>query len=192
MVLFTRPMRNALTFLLLLLFLTAPTFADTPDFSHKFGFSLAAGRNEPIFNNEFDQKADGENVMGAYLRYQINKESGLQFGYTRYEWSNSPTAARIYDLVYMYRLAKRHWFTPILGAGVGLVDIAHYNVDENLKLGLKARVGVEYVISENMLIDGVIDYQYVGKMPGEEREITVGEMHAIAPQLILTYFIATL
>lgn len=162
--------------------------ASSPDFSKRWGISAAAGFNIPILDNQFNHRADGEFVFGLYGRYQINRSSGLQLGYTRYEWSHSPTAARIYDLVYMHRLDPREWFTPIWGAGVGLVDIANYDVDENLKLGLKARGGIEYVISDNIITDIVVDYQFVGKMPGEKRSLAIGEMHALAPQAIVTYF----
>lgn len=85
-------------------------------------------------------------------------------------------------------MAKWHWFTPIWGLGIGLVDIANYNVDENLKPGYKARIGAEYVLSENMIIDGVLDFQYVSKMVGERRDLRPGEVYAIAPQIILSYF----
>lgn len=180
----------SMKYLVVFLFMLASfhSWSDSPDLSRRFGISAAAGWNHPILGNRFDDRADGEFVFGLYGRYQINRESGLQLGYTRYEWSHSPTAARIYDLVYMHRLKSRKWFTPIWGLGVGLVDIANYNVDENLKLGLKARVGIEYVLSEDMIIDAVLDYQFVNKMIGEDDNLTIGEMHALAPQLILTYF----
>ena len=85
-------------------------------------------------------------------------------------------------------MGPREWFTPIWGVGVGLVDITNYNVDENLKLGLKARAGIEYSTGDNVILDFVLDYQYVGKMPGERRDLGVVEMSALAPQVILTYF----
>jgi hypothetical protein len=69
----------------------------------------------------------------------------------------------------MRRMAKRHWFTPIWGLGIGLVD-------------------AEYVLSENMIIDGVLDFQYISKMVGERRDLRPGEVYAIAPQIILSYF----
>ena len=161
---------------------------ESPDLSRRFGISLAAGFNKPITGNDFDDRADGEFVFGFYGRYQLNRSSGLQLGYTRYEWSHSPTAARIYDLVYMYRFTPREWFTPIVGAGVGLVDIANYDVDDNLKLGLKLRVGIEYALSNDIILDFVIDYQFVNKMLGEDDNLTIGEIHALAPQIIMTYF----
>lgn len=163
------------------------SFADSPDFSQRFGVSAAAGFNKPILGNDHDDRADGEFVSGLYGRYQFNKKSGIQLGYTRYEWTHSPTAAQIYDLVYMHRMGPREWFTPIWGAGLGLVDVANYNTDENLKLGAKARVGVEYSTGENVILDLVVDYQYVGKMIGERRDFGI-EMHALAPQVIVTYF----
>ncbi|MBA2404303.1 MAG: outer membrane beta-barrel protein [Bdellovibrionales bacterium] len=176
-------------FLLLpLIFASFNTWSDSPNLSRRFGISLAAGKNKPFTGNDFDDRADGEFVFGLYGRYQFNQESGIQLGYTRYEWTHSPTAARIYDLVYLHRLKARKWFTPIWGVGAGLVDIANYNVDENLKLGLKARVGVEFMLSSNMIVDAVIDYQFVNKMVGEDDNLTIGEIHALAPQLILTYF----
>jgi opacity protein-like surface antigen len=173
---------------LILSFFSLTAFANSPDFSERFGLSVAAGYNKPIGGNDFDDRADGDFVAGMYGRYQFNRKSGIQLGYTRYEWDHSPTAARIYDLVYMHRMGPREWFTPIWGVGVGLVDIANYNVDENLKLGLKARAGIEYSTGDNVILDFVVDYQYVGKMPGERRDLGVVEMSALAPQVILTYF----
>ena len=174
-----------LLFVITLLSLQA--FADSPDFSKRFGVSAAAGFNKPILGNAHDDRADGEFVSGLYGRYQFNRKSGVQLGYTRYEWTHSPTAARIYDLVYLHRMGPREWFTPIWGVGVGLVDIANYNIDENLKFGAKGRVGIEYSTGENVILDFVVDYQYVGKMPGERRDLKI-EMHALAPQIIATYF----
>ena len=174
--------------LLILLLLPLNSWCISPDLSKRFAISLAAGASIPIIDNEFDERADGDFVSGIYGRYQFNRSSGLQLGYTRYEWSHSPTAARIYDLVYLHRLSPRDWFTPIWGAGIGLVDIANYNVDENLKLGLKLRVGIEHALSEELILDFVIDYQFVNKMLGESDDLTIGEIHALAPQIIVSYF----
>lgn len=179
-------MRSILILVFILSSLTV--FASAPDYSGKFAVSLAAGRNKPILGNDFDDRADGEFVFGLYGRYQINRKSGLQLGYTRYEWSHSPTAARIYDLVYLHRMSPQKYWTPIWGLGLGLVDIANYNVDENLKLGLKGRLGAEYSLSPNMIIDAVVDFQYVGKMAGERRDLKLGEIYALAPQIIISYF----
>lgn len=176
------------TLFFLLVFCSFSSFANSPDFSKRFGVSVAGGFNKPVLGNKFDDRADGEFVSGLYGRYQFTRSSGIQLGYTRYEWDHSPTAARIYDLVYMHRMGPREWFTPIWGVGVGLVDIANYNVDENLKLGLKGRVGIEYQTGENIILDFVVDYQYVGKMVGERRDLRIGDINAIAPQVILTYF----
>lgn len=176
--------------LVLILLLLIPTlaFSDSPDFSKRFGLSVAAGWNHPITGNDFDDRADGEFVFGMYGRYQFNRSSGMQLGYTRYEWTHSPTAARIYDAVYLHRMSPRKWFTPIWGLGAGLVDIANYDVDENLKLGLKARVGIEYSADDNLILDFVVDYQFVNKMIGEDDNLTIGEIHALAPQVIMSYF----
>lgn len=175
--------------ILLLIIIYSPfSLSNSPDFSHRFGISVGGGWNMPVTGNVFDQRADGEFVSGFYLRYQVSRDSGFQFGYTRYEWSHSPTAARIYDLVYMNRLTPYKWLTPIWGVGVGLVDIANYNIDENLKLGLKGRVGAEVSLDQNLICDFVLDFQYVGKMPGERRNLDGVEMYAIAPQAILSYF----
>lgn len=178
--------------LLLILITSTQAFAEAPDFSRRYGISAAAGRNKPILGNRFDDRADGDFVYGLYGRYQFNRESGFQLGYTRFEWDHSPTAARVYDFVYLHRLAPKKYFTPIWGLGVGLVDVANYNVDENLKLGLKARIGAEFILSKDLLLDAVVDYQFVNKMIGEDDNLTIGEIHALAPQLILSYFFGSL
>ncbi|MGE3608662.1 MAG: hypothetical protein AB7I27_03660 [Bacteriovoracaceae bacterium] len=173
--------------LFLIFFFTSHVFASAPDISKKFGIGGGLGRDLPVGGNKFDDRARGECVSGIYGRYQLTQSSGLIFGYTRYEWSRSPTAARVYDVVYMYRVASKHWVSPIFGAGIGAVDIAHYNVDENLKLGLKARSGVEFILNKNMLIDAAFDYQFVNRMIGEQDNLTIGEMHILAAEFMVSY-----
>ena len=174
---------------ILSLFVSLSAFADTYDLARRFGITVASGWQEPILGNRFDDRADGEAMYGLYGRYQLNQESALQFGYTRHDWHNSPTAARIYDVTYLYRTARDQGLSPVLGLGAGLVDIANYNVDENLKLGLRARAGIEYSLSPDFIFGAHVDYQFVNKMIGEDDNLTIGEMHILAPQVNLTYLL---
>lgn len=176
------------TLAILILFLSSLNSWGKYDLSRRFGIAFAAGRNKPILGNRFDDRADGDFVFGMYGTYHLNDESGLMLGYTRYDWSHSPTALRIYDLMYTHRPLSEKRFTPLWGVGLGLVDIANYNVDENLKLAVRARVGLEYEVSPDWLVAGVVDYQFVNKMIGEDDNLTIGEIHVLAPQLILSFF----
>lgn len=175
-------------FLLLLLFWSITSFAAGHDLSRRFGISGSAGWDKPVLGNKFDDRADGGFVFGLYASYHVNDESGFQLGYTRYDWTHSPTAIRVYDLMYTHRPLSDKRFTPLWGIGAGLVDIANYNVDENLKLGLRARAGVEYGISPDLILAAIVDFQYVNKMPGEDDNLTIGEIYALAPQLMLSFF----
>lgn len=170
------------------LFLSFNSFSKNYDLARRFGIAFAAGANRPILGNRFDDRAGGDFTFGAYATYQVNDESGFMLGYTRFDWAHCPTAIRLYDLMYLHRPKSESRFTPLWGIGAGLVDISNYNVDENLKLGLRARVGLEYGLSPDVLLAGVVDYQFVNKMIGEEDNLTIGEIHALAPQGILTFF----
>lgn len=170
------------------LLLSFSSLAAGYDLSRRFGISASTGWSKPILGNDFDDRADGGAVYGLYASYHVNDQSGLQLGYTRYDWTHSPTAIRVYDLMYTHRPLSDNRLTPLWGIGAGLVDIANYNVDENLKLGLRLRAGLEYAISPDLLLAGIVDFQYVNKMIGEDDNLTIGEIYALAPQLMLSFF----
>jgi hypothetical protein len=175
-------------YLFLLLLVPLTSWCDSPDLTHRLGVSLSAGFDIPVSGNNFDEDANGEFVAGIAGRYQLTPKSSLQLGYTRFEWSNSPAAVRLYDVMYIYRVTSLDWITPILGAGAGAVDIANYNIDENLKLGLRARLGAEWILSKEVVMDFVVDYLYVCQMPGEEGTLESNEIQAFAPQVVATYY----
>lgn len=147
------------------------------------------GFNKPMWRNKFDRRADGKSVMSLYGRYQHNPYFGLQFGYTRYEWQNTPTASRIYDVMALYRFTGKERGSFLAGLGIGGVDIANYNIDENLKTGLRARFGYEYSLTKKFLASLNVEYLFVGKMIGESRDLQAeGEFNTLSAQVHLSYF----
>lgn len=151
-------------YLFFLLLVPLTSWCDSPDLTHRLGVSLSAGFDIPVSGNNFDEDANGEFVAGISGRYQLTPKSSLQLGYTRFEWSNSPAAVRLYDVMYLYRVTSLDWITPILG------------------------VGAEWIISKEVVMDFVVDYLYVCQMPGEEGDLESNEIQAFAPQVVATYY----
>lgn len=176
-------------FILLAAFLSLGAIAQEFTLNKKFGVGGGYGFNKPMWRNKFDRRADGKSVMSLYGRYQHNPYWGFVFGYTRYEWQNTPTAARIYDVMGLYRFSGNERGSFLAGLGIGAVDIANYNIDENLKAGLRARVGYEYALTSRLFTSLNVEYLFVGKMIGERRDLQEeGEFNALSAQIHLSYF----
>lgn len=152
-------------------------------------WSVGTGAGFPLtFNgNRFDQRADGDFAFNFHLKYYFNNSHSLSAGYARYEFDHTPTCPRVYDLLYLNRLNPHAKLSPIIGLGLGVADIPNYNVDENLKLSTRAKLGLEYLFSAHWSANLSIDYLYISKMIGERRSLTIGEIHTIVPQIGINY-----
>lgn len=147
-------------------------------------WSISSGAGYPFLynNNRFDKRADPDFAFNFSIRKNFNNFHSLTIGYSRYEFDHTPTCPRVYDALYTYRFKGQERLTPIIGAAAGVADIPNYNIDENLKLALRARGGVEYMLSPSWLLGVNLDYLYVSKMTGEKRTLVIGEIHSIIPQ----------
>ena len=145
------------------LLITPMAFAETFDYSKKWGIGASYGYNTPIFGNTFNTAADADDTWGLHLRYHLNESTGLEAGFTKHEFEDTTSALQVTDVTWFKRLRATEKLSPILGAGAGVVDISHYS-EENLKLGLKLRAGVEYALSQCLSLGLNVDYQHVDKM----------------------------
>lgn len=160
--------------------------ADTYDYSKKWGIGGSWGYNTPVFGNPTNKAADGDQTWGLHLRYHICASCGLEAAFTKHELSDTKSALQVTDVTFFHRLNPTARFTPVVGAGLGVVDVTHYD-PKNLKLGAKLRAGAEYALNKDFSLGLNVDYQHVNKMlfaanlPGRN-------IHAIAARANLTWY----
>lgn len=177
---------------LLVLAIMSCTFSSawskTYDLSHRFGVGGGGGSSIPITGNEFDREAEDDFVYNFHMRYQTHRADALQLSFTNLDFEETDITAKIYDLMYLYRVNPVDRMTPILGLGAGVADLSDFDPHDNMKIALRARAGLEYALSEDLFVSLAIDYHFINKMPDDDDGMPIGEIHALAPQLNLTWF----
>lgn len=171
---------------LLLLALAPVAFAQSYDYSKKFGFGGSYGYNTSVFGNPFNEAADGDDTWGLHLRYHLDQSNGLELGFTKHEFADTTSALQVTDVTWFKRLNGTERLTPVIGAGAGVVDITNYP-EKNLKLGLKLRTGVEYSIKPCLTAGLNVDYQHVNKMFFSDN-LDVRNIHVLSARFGLTYY----
>lgn len=154
----------------------------------RFGMGLGGGYSFPIWSNKFDDEADGGFMWNLHARYNFTAAHGIQFTYAKHDWSDTDVNANVYDLMYLNRTNPNGRLSPIWGIGAGIADLASINPEDSWKLALRAKAGIEYAFTEDLLASASIDYQYINQMPGERGSLPTGDIHALVPQVNVTYF----
>lgn len=160
--------------------------ADTFDYSKKIGLGGSFGYNTPVFGNIFNKAADGGETWSVHARYHFCASCGIEAAFTKQEFSDTNSALQVTDVLFFHRLKPMERFTPILGAGVGVVDIAHYD-PSSLKLGLKLRAGAEYALNKAFSLGLNVDYQNVNKMFFSDN-LPGRNINTVAARLGLTWY----
>jgi hypothetical protein len=157
----------------ILLAILTPAAAKTFDLANRFGVGAQGGHAFPIQGNDFDDFPADEVMWGLHARYHLTPADALQLNYSHYEFENTDINAQVYDLLYLNRINEGDKFTPILGLGAG----------------------VEYALTDDLVVSVYGDNQYVGKMPynsEDEDDADEGfpgrEIFAVMPQGSLTYY----
>jgi OOP family OmpA-OmpF porin len=160
--------------------------ADTFDYSKKFGIGGSFGYNTPIFGNNFNTEADSGETWGVHARYHLCASCGIEAAFTKQEFSDTKSALQVTDVLFFHRLKAMERFTPVLGAGVGVVDITHYDPN-SLKLGFKIRAGAEYALNKAFSLGLNVDYQNVTKMLFSDN-LPGRNINTLAARLGLTWY----
>ncbi|WP_408098852.1 OmpA family protein [Peredibacter sp. HCB2-198] len=178
--------------LLIVPFLLLGSYAFAEDNIHlgkRFGLGAGAGLSAPIWNNRFDDNADSGFMYNIHARYQFTDAHGVMFNWARHGWEETDVDAQVYDLMYLYRSNPTGMFSGIWGLGAGVANLSEVDPEDNLKFAARARAGIEMALNDDLLLSAAIDYQYITKMIGAgSGEMPTGEIHALVPQLNLTYF----
>lgn len=182
--------------LVLLCLVPITSWAKTYDFTERFGIGGGAGYTFPIQGNDFDDFAKDEVMWNGHVRYHLTPEDSLQLNYSHLEFENTDINARVMDLMYQYRINEGDKLTPVLGIAAGVADMDNISpFHDGLKFASRARAGMEYAFTDDLVGSVFADYQFIGKMPfNDEDEDTADEsfpgreIFAIIPQVGLTYY----
>ena len=181
-------MKNKFIAVLALSLAVSSVHASEYNLAGRFGLGGGAGWSIPILGNDFDEEADEDFTYNFHARYHFTAPHALEFNYSRYDFEGVDINAKTYDLIYTLRLAPEKRFSTILGLGAGATDLSNAGVEDNIKLALKARAGFQYALSQDIVATALVDYVFINKMPGEKNNLTMDEIHALAPQLNLTFY----
>ncbi len=172
--------------LLCLVLIATSAFAEDFNYANRWGIGGSAGYNTPVFGNIFNNAADSGETWGAHVRYHLCSSCGIEAAFTKQEFSDVKAALQVTDLTFFKRLRPLARLTPVIGAGLGVVDISNYD-PSSLKFGAKLRAGVEYALNQAFSLGLNVDYQHVNKMimgdnlPGRN-------IHTLGARVGLTYY----
>ena len=169
-----------------LVLIATSAFAEDFNYAGRWGIGGSAGYNTPVFGNIFNNAADGGETWGAHVRYHFCKSCGVEAAFTRHEFADVNSALQVTDLTLFKRLRPLERFTPVIGAGLGVVDISHYD-PSSLKLGMKLRAGAEYALNQAWSLGLNLDYQHVNKMLFSDN-LPGRNIHALAARVGLTWY----
>lgn len=154
----------------------------------RFGIGAGAGYSFPIWSNKFDDDADGGLMYDLHARYHFTDAHSLMFTWAKHDWSGTDVNANVYDLMFLSRTKSTSRLTPVWGLGAGVANLSSINPEDNLKLSLRGRIGLEYAITADLMAQAAVDYQYINQMPGERGSLPTGDINALVPQVNVTYF----
>ncbi|MFL5784396.1 MAG: OmpA family protein [Bacteriovoracaceae bacterium] len=179
------------------LLISSTAFAKTFDLKNRFGIGGGAGWTFPIGNGKFNNFADDDFTWNAHVRYHTSSWDSLQLNYQNYEFADTTIGANVTGLMWIRRINPGDKLTPIFGLGAGVADMRNIGpYHDNLKFAGRARLGMEYMLNDDVSLSATVDYQYIGKMPsssndsnGIDRNSIPGkEIHALVPQMNLTVY----
>lgn len=173
-----------------LLVLSASTaFAETYDLSKRFGIGGGYGQTFPILGNRFDDAADNDFTWNGHARYQTSAANSWTFQYQQLNFTNTRINSEVFDVIYSQRWNEMDRFTPVWGLGAGIADNENTGESREANLALRARLGVEYMITRDLMGSLTADYQYINQMPWSHNDHSrTGEMNTITGLANLTLF----
>lgn len=170
-----------------LLMLSFMTSSHAFDKTGKTAIGVTLGKVIIVGDNKFHDEAEGLWAYGGYVRHHFNQNWGTDVAFTRQDYDKicSCTRSNIFDVLPFYRLKGSEDLSPIVGAGLGVVENGPH---QNLHLGIRARVGIEKAFSEKLALGAHLDYQGVNKMPGAENGPRPSRINTFVPKIELTWY----
>jgi outer membrane protein OmpA-like peptidoglycan-associated protein len=173
----------------LLVACASSAMAETYDLSNRIGIGGGYGYTFPVLGNRFDDKAQEDFTWNGHARIQSSAANAWQFQYSALNFKRTRIDAEVFDITYLNRWRPVDRFTPVWGIGAGLADTERTGDGRATKLALKARMGMEYMLTRDLMGSLTADYQFINKMPWDHAShANTGEMHTITGMANLTVF----
>lgn len=186
-----------LLFLLLVTGLSISASAeDNYDLTGRWGVGGGIGMNSVVGPEVFKDgasKLDSKLSASLWGRYHLNSRLGFELAYTRlaYEFKNAGSNLDpITDMVDMsaaYRMWPTKRFHILFQAGLGYVRATDFAAtapgDKMDDFVIKARMGLEYMATNNIMVALQGDYYKINLGGGNDSELRV-----LAPMLAATYY----
>ncbi|MBY0413277.1 MAG: OmpA family protein [Bdellovibrionales bacterium] len=154
------------------------------DLSKKIGLGLTGGYSIPVFGNPFNSMTDADFGFGVHGRYHFNESFLLETSVVRSEFDKSDVYFDNLNFLGVWRIKGSDNFTPILGAGLGLVRMTNFS-PKSTKLSGLLRAGIDYGVGQWFSVGLFADYQYISKFLGAMPE---KRFHIVTPQVALTWY----
>jgi len=170
--------------ILLTILMVVALQAQAFDYTGKFGIGGSIG---PDFAGKpFNDAADENANWGAHLRYHFTNKYSFELGYNLHDFDESAINAKVYDLALLYQCGTYARFSPVIGLGLGAVELQNYN-PSSFKLGARAILGFEYSLSEYLSAGIRAEYQRIGKMSSSNNS-SLRTVNVLTPKFIITWY----
>ncbi|MCC6137897.1 MAG: OmpA family protein [Bdellovibrionaceae bacterium] len=189
-------MKHLLLFILVSGFSIFSNADDNYDLTGRWGVGLGLGMNSVVGPEVFKSGAgelDSKLSGALWGRYHLTDRIGFELAYTRlaYEFKTGGTnldpMTDMLDLSAAYRMWPTKRFHILFQLGVGYVRATDFSAvapdDKRDDFVLKARMGLEYMITNNIMLALQGDYYKINLGGGNDPELRV-----LAPMLAATYY----
>ncbi|MBP9674035.1 MAG: OmpA family protein [Bacteriovoracaceae bacterium] len=153
------------------------------DLTGKFGAGLGLGYNMVLGPNALEKAADPDLGIGAWFRYHFNNQLAGEFSYDRLEYDISSVNSGHYHLGALYYFMQNSKWRPLVGLGAGVSTFSNYGTgsDGDLIASLKAKLGIETFVTENLVVSGLLNLIHV-------KDTHRKEASTLVPMVGLTYY----
>jgi len=190
--------------LALTLTLAAPaTFAkDGPwDLDGRFGFGVGGGIHESLGGASFTDLGDENEAYAAWFRYHLSSAWSLElaydhFGYDKNQFIDTELKNNPLTLSAGYRAWATERSRFLIQFGLGLMQTSNIangssgiGSSDKDSLGMKIRLGYEFMLGQNWALNINADYHYVKLQ--EDRDMvpySLDEIQILSPMIGLTYY----
>jgi OmpA-OmpF porin, OOP family len=162
--------------------------AQNYDLGGRWGVGGGLGVSTALQPKAWDNSMDGGLAASFWARYHYNSRLGVELAYNRLQYdykasgSGSDPLAQVLDLSVAYRAWPTNRLHMLVQLGIGYVNFS--NLGKTYKdLAMKARLGAEYMATENWALAINADYYYMNLGSGSN-----SNFRTLVPLASLTYY----
>jgi OOP family OmpA-OmpF porin len=191
------PVKSLLTFITLI-FLASSASAQNYDLSRRWGVGGGLGVTTTLSPKLYKDSLDGGGVGSLWVRYHYDSRFGVELAYNRlmFEYKSGPLesldpVADVIDVSIAYRAWPKERLHMLVQLGLGYLHFTDVGSGasvtgptvKNNDLALKARLGAEYMVRENIALALQADYYYLNLGSGPN-----SNLRTLVPLASFTYY----